>query len=49
MIDMQLPTPHLLSLGGRLLGRGAFESLLKDAILPDNRIHCPFPRQVIGL
>jgi leucyl/phenylalanyl-tRNA--protein transferase len=49
MIDMQLPTPHLLSLGGRNLARGAFESLLKDAIALENSLRCPFPRQVVGL
>lgn len=34
MIDMQLPTPHLLSLGGRLLGRAAFDALLQAALAP---------------
>ena len=47
MIDMQLPTPHLLSLGGQLLERGHFESLLMVALEPVNC--CPFPDQVIGL
>ena len=32
MIDMQLPTPHLLSLGGRLIGRDHFELLLGEAL-----------------
>jgi leucyl/phenylalanyl-tRNA--protein transferase len=42
MIDMQLPTPHLLSLGGRLLGRTVFESLLKDALIPVDNSGRPF-------
>lgn len=46
MIDMQLPTPHLLSLGGRLLERGAFDLLLKDTLHSRNSL---FPEQVIGL
>jgi leucyl/phenylalanyl-tRNA--protein transferase len=49
MIDMQLPTPHLLSLGGRLLEREAFEPLLKNALAPSNRRSRPFPEQVVGL
>jgi leucyl/phenylalanyl-tRNA--protein transferase len=49
MIDMQLPTPHLLSLGGRLLDRGAFELLLKDALESGNSLRRPFPAQVAGL
>ena len=49
MIDMQLPTPHLLSLGGRLLERGPFESLLKDALEPGNSPSRPFPDRVVGL
>lgn len=32
MIDMQLPTPHLRSLGGRLVERGPFEVLLKEGL-----------------
>lgn len=46
LIDMQLPTPHLLSLGGRLLERGAFELLLKEAIEPGHSLSRPFPDQV---
>lgn len=49
MIDMQLPTSHLLSLGGRLLERGAFEALLKVGLEPVNSLSCPFPDQVVGL
>ena len=50
MIDMQLPTPHLLSLGGRLLEREAFELLLTDALFePSNSLSRPFPDQVAGL
>lgn len=49
MIDMQLPTPHLLSLGGRLLDRDVFESLLKEALEADNSLNCSFPDQVLGL
>ena len=49
MIDMQLPTPHLLSLGGRLLERGAFETLLKVGLEPVNSLSFPFPDQVLGL
>ena len=37
MIDMQLPTRHLLSLGGRLLERSAFEALLRAALAPENK------------
>ena len=46
MIDMQLPTPHLLSLGGRILERGDFESLLKDAFELSNSLSSPFPDQM---
>lgn len=49
MIDMQLATPHLLSLGGRLLDRGAFELLLKGSLKPGNSLCRPFPDQVVGL
>ncbi len=49
MIDMQLPTHHLLSLGGRLLEREAFESQLQDALGPRSLLSCPFPDQVLGL
>ncbi|MDO9081584.1 MAG: hypothetical protein Q7U44_12355 [Desulfuromonadales bacterium] len=42
MIDMQLPTPHLLSLGGRLLERAAFELLLQDALSPVDNPGRPF-------
>lgn len=42
MIDMQLPTPHLLSLGGRLLERAAFELLLQDALAPVDNPGRPF-------
>jgi leucyl/phenylalanyl-tRNA---protein transferase len=49
MIDMQLPTPHLLSLGGRLLEREPFELLLKDALAPGHSLSRPFPDQVAGL
>lgn len=49
MIDMQLPTPHLISLGGRLLERGDFEVLLKDSLAPNNNLSRPFPAQVVGL
>jgi leucyl/phenylalanyl-tRNA--protein transferase len=48
MIDMQLPTPHLLSLGGRLLERGDFESRLKDAFEASNSPESSFPGQVLG-
>jgi len=34
MIDMQFPTLRLLSLGGRLMGRLAFELLLRGALSP---------------
>lgn len=49
MIDMQMPTPHLLSLGGRLLERGAFELLLKESLEPDKSLRRPFPDRVVGL
>lgn len=49
MIDMQLPTPHLLSLGGRLLERGAFELLLQDGLEPGNNLKRYFPDQALGL
>jgi leucyl/phenylalanyl-tRNA--protein transferase len=49
MIDMQLPTPHLLSLGGRILEREDFELLLKNALEPSNSLNCPFPERVLGL
>jgi len=49
MIDMQLPTPHLLSLGGRILEREDFESLLKDAFELSNSLSSPFPDQVLGM
>lgn len=49
MIDMQLPTPHLLSLGGRLLERTPFELLLKGALEPDTGLSRPFPKQMVGL
>lgn len=42
MIDMQLPTRHLLSLGGRLVDRAAFESLLQDALSPVDNPGRPF-------
>lgn len=50
VIDMQLPTPHLLSLGGRLLEREPFELLLKEGLKPDNSLsrRRPFPEQVGG-
>jgi len=50
VIDMQLPTPHLLSLGGRLLEREPFELLLKEGLKPDNSLSRsrPFPEQVGG-
>lgn len=48
MIDMQLPTPHLLSLGGRLLEREPFELLLKNALRPGVDQGDPFPAQVRG-
>lgn len=50
VIDMQLPTPHLLSLGGRLLERAPFELLLKEGLKPDNSLsrRRPFPEQVVG-
>lgn len=43
MIDMQMPTPHLLSLGGRVLDRESFERLLMVAIEP---LNFPFPGHV---
>ncbi len=49
MIDMQLPTPYLLSLGGRILERGDFESLLKDAFELSNSQSSPFAAQVSGM
>lgn len=49
MIDMQLPTPHLLSLGGRLIERGDFEQLLKNALTPESCRSLPFPDLVVGL
>ena len=48
MIDMQLPTPHLLSLGGRLLEREPFELLLENACRQGVGQGCPFPAQVVG-
>jgi leucyl/phenylalanyl-tRNA--protein transferase len=48
MIDMQLPTSHLLSLGGRLLARGDFEQLLKNALTPEHGRSLPFPDLVVG-
>ena len=41
MIDMQLPTPHLLSLGGRILERAAFELLLQEALSPVDNVDNP--------
>lgn len=49
MIDMQLPTPHLLSLGGRLLERRAFELLLQEGFEPANSLRHFFPDQVVDL
>ena len=49
MIDMQMPTPHLFSLGGRLLERGGFELLLKESLEPDKGLSRPFPAHVIGM
>lgn len=49
MIDMQLPTPHLLSLGGRILECEDFDVLLKNALEPGNRLNCSFPERVFGL
>lgn len=49
MIDMQLPTDHLLSLGGRLLERGDFDRLLKNALAPGHRRSLVFPDEVVGL
>lgn len=47
MIDMQLPTPHLLSLGGRLLERKAFKRYLAlgrvDTARCGIRSPTPFP------
>lgn len=47
MIDMQLPTSHLLSLGGRLLERKPFELLLKEALDLNVGQWSPFPDLVI--
>lgn len=47
MIDMQLPTPHLLSLGGRLLDRDSFESVLREAVFSEEGGETSFPRHVI--
>lgn len=49
MIDMQMPTPHLLSLGGRLIEREPFELLLKGGIGRDDDRECLFPSQVVEL
>lgn len=49
MIDMQLPTLHLVSLGGRLLARRDFELLLQDALKTGSSRIRFFPRQVVGL
>lgn len=47
MVDMQLPTPHLLSLGGRLLERKAFNRYLAvgrvDTAICGIRSSSPFP------
>lgn len=48
MIDMQLPTPHLLSLGGRLLEREPFELLLAKALRQSPGQSESFPAQVFG-
>lgn len=49
MIDMQLPTPHLLSLGGHLLEREDFELMLKKGLGRDDGESSPFPCQVAEL
>ena len=49
MIDMQMPTPHLLSLGGRLIEREPFELLLQEALGPDEWQRNPFPKEVVAL
>lgn len=43
MIDMQMPTTHLFSLGGRVLDRESYERLLMESIEP---LKFPFPEQV---
>lgn len=49
MIDMQLPTTHLLSLGGRVLERESFELLLKSGLSQGTGLAHPFPARVAGL
>lgn len=49
MIDMQLPTPHLLSLGGRLLPRQDFEMLLRGSLEAKDSWCYPFPDTVAGV
>lgn len=49
MIDMQMPTPHLLSLGGRLLQRDAFEMQLQQALRQVTVQPPSFPLHVIGM
>lgn len=49
MIDMQLPTPHLLSLGGRLVEREPFELLLQRGFGSGGDQGCPFPSRVVEL
>lgn len=48
MIDMQLPTPHLLSLGGRLLERADFEARLRSGIASSPRFS-PFSHPVFSV
>ena len=48
-VDCQLPTPHLLSLGARIISRDAFEPLLARALTAPTAVgswhHCAPPAQ----
>lgn len=50
MIDMQLPTQHLLSLGGRLLDRARFDALLQAGGTATFALDSPpfFPAKPVG-
>jgi leucyl/phenylalanyl-tRNA--protein transferase len=49
MIDMQLPTSHLLSLGGQRIEREVFEKMLQKGLAPGDGEVGSFPSRVAGL